>query len=1752
MEDKAMKTASNIIWRATLSLAAVMLTATMAWADGLSGQGTVADPYLISSVTDWNTFATNINAGTNASAYYKLSDSWDNSSNPVTTMVGIYNSANDKHPFTGTFDGNGKTLTVNLTASTNYCAPFECTNGATFKDLTIAGSITTSQKYAASLSAYNEGTINIMNCHSEAIISSTYSGQGMHGGFMGWNSNSATLNFTGCSFRGKMLGSSSTENGGFVGYNNSANKTSYTDCVFAPTEITMGTNKSYTFDRLAKSFNNAYYTQAFGNAQGKLVYADIPDNTVYSTVMQDYNLSYYLPVTVSGVRASYIATGSNIHPEPTVKTADGTVLTKGTHYNVTYSSENDKDAGNYTLTVTGISPYSGSQVISYEVKSVNLNITSANDWNQFATNVNDGNDYSGVTVTLGNNISVSTMVGTSDNRFMGTFDGGNHTITFTKTDASTDDCAPFGYIEGATIKDLTIAGSITTSAKYGASIAAHTYGETNITNCHSTVTITGSNSGDGTHGGFVAVNEGSATLNFDGCSFKGKMLGSNAISNGGFVGYNSGTKINYTDCLFAPAEITMSASSSYTFNRNGKNSFTRTYYTQAFGTAEGEKVYATIPAGATTESVSAADGNTYYRVTGYQTITVIASANDWEAFANSVNEGGIDYSDVTVTLGANINVSTMAGTSSRQFKGTFEGAGHTLTLSLTNDGGECTAPFRYVNGASFANLRTAGTVNGGGQKYATGLIGQSAGTVGISSCRSSVQITSSVSGDATHGGFIGVADGTVTFTNCLFDGSITGASATNCGGFVGWRKGTLAFNNCLMAGAMSLSSTSGCATFNRNGSATFNKCYYRTAYGDVQGDAVGSMSNETLIDSDHLGSGWEISGSDVIPVIGKKTIVLATVSGLYRNYLYTGSEISISYIVTADDNTVLVKGTDYTEAITKDGSASAVKDKGDYTLTISGAGNYSGSQTFRFTVRDAIEYVESNGTEKTVNPQAVTAIEEGNKPIVMSAGWYFVQESTTISERITVSGDVKLILGDGTALTVPKGIRVEENNSLTIYSQSEGNGSLTINGVDVHNAGIGGNGGFHYDGNNYNGHNAGSITIHGGIITATGGYCGAGIGGGGSAANKGGSGGNITIDGGTVTAYGHASAAIGGGGYGNVGTGGSGGTIIISGGKVTAHSGNSKGGEGIGGCYGNTDGTVTLNCTKNDDFIQSSSYVGSVSVVSGVKLYDDDGHAYTGTLSNAQIANKKLGLGWAVSISNGITHGTVTADKAGVRAAAENKTVTLTVTPDTGYSIGTVSYNDGSDHTITPDENGKYKFTMPAKDVTVSATWKKQITITADSDTKTYDGTALTNSGYSVNTTLEEGDAIASVTVTGSQTNAGSSDNVPSAAVIKNGSDVDVTANYDITYANGTLTVNPASVTLTANSDTKEYSGTQQTVEGFTSSVDGLAFTGVSASGSGTNTGTYDVTFSGVTISETKDNTGNYVVTETTNGTLTITAATVGTYGALTITEDQNGKTAKFDGTSTETINVTSAVSVKSVIYERTFNVGKASTVMLPFEYKITGNEGGEFYAFVDVKKEGENWVATMKPDNNPLDNTQTLTANKPYLFLPTAAHITFTIPNEGVSICTDGGGNCQTADVGSHWTFKGMYSYKQWAANDTEIGKAYGFAGIEKTGVNVGDFVKIAAGAKIRPMSCYLLWSDTPNNARALTRGVAATDELPQSITVRLVGSSGETTSIGTLDTKTGELSFDGWYTLDGVRLSGKPSKPGLYINNGKKIVIK
>jgi hypothetical protein len=124
--------------------------------------------------------------------------------------------------------------------------------------------------------------------------------------------------------------------------------------------------------------------------------------------------------------------------------------------------------------------------------------------------------------------------------------------------------------------------------------------------------------------------------------------------------------------------------------------------------------------------------------------------------------------------------------------------------------------------------------------------------------------------------------------------------------------------------------------------------------------------------------------------------------------------------------------------------------------------------------------------------------------------------------------------------------------------------------------------------------------------------------------------------------------------------------------------------------------------------------------------------------------------------------------------------------------------------------------------------------------------------------------------------------------------------------------------------------------------------------------------------------------------------------------------------------------------------------------------------------------------------------------------------------------------------------------------GHVYGFASktkyVDGEGeVQAGEFVHAKDGASVPPMRCYLTYKDNQEfvGARAVTRGIE--ENLPQSITVKFVGANGETTGIATLNTLTGEIiTDDAWYTLSGTRLPGKPSRRGIYINKGNKIVIR
>ena len=282
------------------------------------------------------------------------------------------------------------------------------------------------------------------------------------------------------------------------------------------------------------------------------------------------------------------------------------------------------------------------------------------------------------------------------------------------------------------------------------------------------------------------------------------------------------------------------------------------------------------------------------------------------------------------------------------------------------------------------------------------------------------------------------------------------------------------------------------------------------------------------------------------------------------------------------------------------------------------------------------------------------------------------------------------------------------------------------------------------------------------------------------------------------------------------------------------------------GRYDVTFSGVTVNETKDStgNYVVTATANGALTIsTAGVTLTANSGtETYDGT--------EKSVTGFTSSVA-GLTFSGVSAGGSGTNAGSYDVTFSGVTVNETKDSTG--------NYVVTATANGK---------LTINAIG---VTLTANSGTETYDGTEKSVSGF---TSGVEGLTFTGVSASGSGTNAGSYDVAFSGVTLNETKDS--TGNYVVTAtANGTLTVDPAGVTLTANSGTETYDGAEKRVTGFTSGVEGLTFTGVSASGSGTNVGEYDVTFTGVTVNETKDSTGNYVVTGTANGTLTVSKATM-------------------------------------------------------------------------------------------------------------------------------------------------------------------------------------------------------------------------------------------------------------------------------------
>ncbi|MBQ2218082.1 MAG: hypothetical protein II418_03990, partial [Firmicutes bacterium] len=138
-----------------------------------------------------------------------------------------------------------------------------------------------------------------------------------------------------------------------------------------------------------------------------------------------------------------------------------------------------------------------------------------------------------------------------------------------------------------------------------------------------------------------------------------------------------------------------------------------------------------------------------------------------------------------------------------------------------------------------------------------------------------------------------------------------------------------------------------------------------------------------------------------------------------------------------------------------------------------------------------------------------------------------------------------------------------------------------------------------------------------------------------------------------------------------------------------------------------------------------------------------------------------------------------------------------------GYTVGdplapaNTVIRSSSDHAATSAARGTEDYYL---DCVYSFTFNPvDLEITAESATKTYDGTPLTASDFTITGgALLPGHSIESITINGTQTDAGDSLNVASWATITDGDYNVVSGCYNITYIAGNLHVDQAPVTIEA------------------------------------------------------------------------------------------------------------------------------------------------------------------------------------------------------------------------------------------------------------------------------------------------------------------------------------------------------------------
>lgn len=222
----------------------------------LTGSGTANDPYLIEDATDLATFRDIVNGSNdqkaNTSACAKLTVDITLSG----TWTPIADTSYLSGAFTGTFDGNGHTIS-GLNGSNGL---FGFVNGATIKNLKVEGTVSGSSANVGGIVGKTQTGTRIENCAFTGSVKSTStSSTAVVGGIVG-KVNTGSLTITNCYNTANITGGKNA--GGILGYSGAAG-TKIENCfntgTISGTSASGGIVGSMTSSK--SSVSNSYWTQ---------------------------------------------------------------------------------------------------------------------------------------------------------------------------------------------------------------------------------------------------------------------------------------------------------------------------------------------------------------------------------------------------------------------------------------------------------------------------------------------------------------------------------------------------------------------------------------------------------------------------------------------------------------------------------------------------------------------------------------------------------------------------------------------------------------------------------------------------------------------------------------------------------------------------------------------------------------------------------------------------------------------------------------------------------------------------------------------------------------------------------------------------------------------------------------------------------------------------------------------------------------------------------------------------------------------------------------------------------------------------------------------------------------------------------------------------------------------------------------------------------------------------------------------------